>query len=94
MTSQPIVFRVHAIQRMFQRRISQENVKRVLRFGELIEDYSDEMPQPGGLMLGMQGRRPLHVVMAENVRDSELVVITAYEPDRAQWNLDFKARKR
>ena len=93
-TSNPILFRVHAIQRMFERRVTQENVNRVLQSGELIEDYADEMPHPGGLMLGKHGRRPLHVVMAENSRDSELVVITVYEPDRAQWNPDFKSRRR
>ena len=94
MTSRPIIFRVHAIQRMFERRVSEENVGRILRSGELIEDYSDEMPHPSGLLLGRCGNRPLHVAMAENTRDNELVVITVYEPDPGQWKADFRRRKR
>ena len=36
-----LVFRVHAIQRMFQRRISEEEVKQVVATGETIETLSD-----------------------------------------------------
>jgi hypothetical protein len=94
MTSRPIIFRVHAIQRMFERRISEENVRQVLQHGEMIEDYSEEMPQPGGLMSSRRGTRPLHVVMAENTRDNELIVITAYEPNPLQWKPGSRNRKK
>jgi hypothetical protein len=78
---------------MFERQISEQNVRQVLRSGELIEDYSDDMPFPSGLMLGKRGTRPLHVVMAENTNDNEFVVITAYEPAASQWKSNFKSRK-
>lgn len=93
MNSRPILFRMHAIQRMFERKISVENVRQVLQSGEMIEDYSDEMPTPGGLMSGKRGRRPMHVVMAENIQADELVVITVYEPDPGQWQPGFRNRK-
>ena len=93
MTNQPIIFRIHAVQRMFERRITIENVRQVLQSGEMIEDYSEDMPDPGGLLSGKRGQRPLHVVMAENTKEGELVVITVYEPDRAQWKADFRNRK-
>jgi hypothetical protein len=93
MPNRRIIFRVHAIQRMFARRVSAENVRQVLQSGEMIEDYSDEMPHPGGLMLGRHGQRPLHVVMAENTKDNELVVITVYEPAPSQWKPGFRDRK-
>jgi hypothetical protein len=92
MTSR-IIYRIHAIQRMFERRVSDENVRQVLQSGEMIEDYSDDMPHPGGLISGRRGHRPLHVVMAENTKDDELVVITVYEPDPAQWKSGFRNRK-
>jgi hypothetical protein len=91
--STPIIFRIHAVQRMFERRISVGNVRQVLEIGEMIEDYSDEMPAPGGLISGKRGQRPLHVVMAENTKESELVVITVYEPDTSQWKPGFRNRK-
>jgi hypothetical protein len=94
MTSRPIIFRIHAIQRMFERRVSEETVRQVLQSGEMIEDYSEEMAHPGGLMLGRRGNRPLHVVMAENTQDNELVVITVYEPDPTQWKAQFRSRKK
>jgi len=94
MISHPILYRIHAIQRMFERQISAGNVRQVLQSGEMIEDYSDDMPHPGGLMLGKHGQRSLHVVMAENTKDNELVVITVYDPDPSQWKAQFKGRKK
>jgi hypothetical protein len=93
MADQPIIFRTHAVQRMFERRIPMEAVRQVLQSGEMIEDYSEEMPDPGGLFSAKAGRRPMHVVMAENTQADELVVITVYEPDPAQWKRGFRDRK-
>lgn len=68
-------------------------MRQVLQSGEMIEDYSDDMPFPSGLMMSKCGTRPLHVVMAENTKDDQLVVITVYEPDPSQWKANFKSRK-
>ena len=94
MDSRPIIFRIHAIQRMFARRITAENVRQVLQTGEMIEDYSEEMAHPGGLMLGKRGSHPVHVVMAETRPENELVVITVYEPDPTQWKTHFRSRRK
>jgi hypothetical protein len=94
MTSHSIIFRIHAIERMFERRITDVNVRQVLQHGEMIEDYSDEMPQPGGLMLGKHGKRPLHVVVAKNTNEGESIVITVYEPDAPQWMSNSRERKK
>jgi hypothetical protein len=91
--SRPIFFRIHAVQRMFERRISVGNVRQVLESGEMIEDYSDEMPAPGGLISGKRSQRPLHIVMAENTKEDGLVVITVYEPNPTQWKPGFRKRK-
>ncbi|MFH1524684.1 MAG: DUF4258 domain-containing protein [Chloroflexota bacterium] len=94
MNNRRVIFRVHAIQRMFERKISAGNVRQVLQSGEMIEDYSDDMTHPGGLMSGKRGQRYFHVIMAENTKDAELVVITVYEPDPSQWKPGFKVRKK
>jgi len=88
-----IIFRVHAIQRMFERGISAKNVRHALESGETIEDYSSEMPEPSRLILGFQGRRPFHVVTSENPTARETTVITVYMPDSDKWNKDFKSRR-
>ncbi len=93
MTNQPIIFRIHAVQRMFERHIPVEAVRQVMQSGEMIEDYSQEMPDPGRLLMAKHGQRPLHVVMAENNKEGELVVITVYKPDQVQWKPGFRNRK-
>jgi hypothetical protein len=87
-----IVYRTHALVRMFERRIRVEDVRGVLVNGETIEDYPDDIPYPSRLILGWRGRRPLHVVAAYNADDEEIIVITVYDPDPALWSQDFRRR--
>jgi len=82
------------MQRMFERRVPEENVRQVLQSGEMIEDYSDEMPFPSRLISGRRGDRPLHVVVAENTKEDETIVITVYEPDPSQWKSGSRDRKK
>lgn len=88
-----LIFRVHAIQRMFQRRISVDDLGQVLATGEVVEDYPNDTPYPSRLLLGWCGSRPIHVVAAENVATQETIVITVYEPDLTQWEPGFKRRR-
>lgn len=88
-----LLFRVHAVQRMFERNVSVKEVSRALQLGEIIEDYSAEMPEPGRLILGFQGRRPFHVVTSENPDTDETTIITVYIPDPKNWSKDFRSRR-
>ncbi len=89
----PLIFRIHAIKRMFQRRISKEDVQEVLETGETIETYPDDKPYSSRLLLGWRHARPLHIVAAENAESGETIVVTAYEPSREEWQQDFKKRR-
>jgi hypothetical protein len=88
-----VLFRVHAVQRIFERGISAKKISQSLQSGETIEDYSGEMPEPSRLILGFQGRRPFHVVTSENPETNEITIITVYIPDPDKWNKDFKSRR-
>lgn len=88
-----LVFRVHAIQRMFQRRISEEEVKQVIATGETIETYPTDKPFPSRLVLGWSGSRPIHVVAADDTHAQETIIVTVYQPDAAEWEAGFKRRK-
>jgi hypothetical protein len=88
-----VIFRVHAAQRMFERHVSVRSVSQALRSGETIEDYSAEMPDPGRLILGFQGKRPFHVVISENPEANEITIITVYVPDPDKWSKDFRSRR-
>ena len=93
MIGDKVTFRLHALQRMFQRRISTDEVKHVLQTGEAIEQYPDDTPYPSCLILGRtQAGRPLHVVAAYNATEDETIIVTVYEPDPQQW--DETVRKR
>jgi len=88
-----LTFRIHAIKRMFQRRITEKEVRSVLENGEVIEAYPEDSPYPSRLLFGWVGTKPLHVVAAENSQDEETIVITVYEPNREEWAEGFKRRK-
>lgn len=88
-----VIFRVHALQRMFQRGVGAEDVYHVLEAGETIEDYPDDTPYPSRLVLGFRAGRPLHVVAAENTAENETIVITVYEPNPALWSADVRRRE-
>ncbi len=87
-----LIFRVHAIQKMFERNITRNETASVIAGGEVIREYLDDKPFPSRLMLGWNGDRPLHVVAADTP-DDETIIITVYEPDPAIWESDFRTKK-
>ncbi|TAK13704.1 MAG: DUF4258 domain-containing protein [Anaerolineae bacterium] len=93
METDRLQFRAHAVQRMFERGISVDEVLALLREGEIIEDYTADMPAPGELRLGWAGARPLHAVFAFDAARTAAVVVTAYEPSLADWGDTFRQRR-
>jgi hypothetical protein len=92
--SKPIIlFRVHALQRMFERGVSIKAISQSLASGKTIEDYSSEMPEPSRLILSFQGQRPFHVVASENREENMTTIITVYIPHPEKWNKDLKGRR-
>jgi hypothetical protein len=88
-----VFYRAHAVQRMFERDISAEKIRRALEVEDVIEDYSSEMPEPSRLLMGFKGRHPFHVVTSENPGAGEVTVVTVYLPDADKWKKDFRSRK-
>jgi Domain of unknown function (DUF4258) len=93
MNTPKIIFRVHAVERMFERKVSARSVSQALSSGETIEDYSAEMPEPGRLILAFQGKHPFHIVVSENLKTNETTIITVYIPDPGRWKKDLRRRK-
>ena len=88
-----VIYRVHAVRRMFERGITEADAHKVLSEGKVIAAYPDDLPYPSRLLLGWRGGQPLHVVAAYNARDDEHIVITVYEPDAVLWDDGFRRRK-
>ena len=88
-----IRFSSHAIQRMFERGLSQRAVRDAVFSGEVVADYADDKPYPSQLLLHFNDEQPLHVVVAYNRGVDQCVVVTTYVPSTDQWEPDFKTRK-
>ena len=86
------IYRLHAIERMFQRDISEKHVEEVIENGEIIESYVDDTPYPSFLTLGCVDGITLHVVYAKD-EEGNVIVITAYRPNLTKWQEDLKTRK-
>ncbi len=88
-----LVFRVHALRQMFNRRIDEADVEEVVRKGKIIEEYPDDTPYPSYLMYRTVHGRPLHVVGAYDKEEGVIIVVTAYEPDPDRWEDHYTRRK-
>ena len=88
-----ISYRLHATERMFAREISDKDVEYLLSHGEIIEHYDDDYPLPSLLINGYTAhKRPLHLVVAINEQEKQLIVITVYEPNPIKWLNNFSRR--
>ena len=92
--SYEIEFRLHAIQRMFHRKISHDDVLDVLKCGIVIEEYPTDFPFPSVLINGINTTgKPLHIVAAYDIVAHRIYIITAYDPDSQKWTNSFSERK-
>jgi hypothetical protein len=87
------IFSQHALQQMFRRNISIEQVKQAILLGEEIRRYPDDKPYPTKLLLAFENGLPLHVVIAQNHAENKNIVVTAYHPDINIWMENFKTRR-
>lgn len=87
------VYRVHSLQRMFERQIDRSVVDAVILSGTTIESCPEDTPYPSRLVLGWDGHRPVPVVVADNPQDEEIIVITVYQPDPMRWDASFSRRQ-
>jgi hypothetical protein len=107
MISEKITYRLHAVKRMFERKISEKEVRYALETGEVsqlprpegwgllgqrVEDYPDDTPYPSCLILSCYRGRLIHVVAANNSLEDEIVIITVYEPDPSEWGEECRKR--
>ncbi|MEX2162582.1 MAG: DUF4258 domain-containing protein [Anaerolineales bacterium] len=92
MRSERVIFRVHALQRMFEREISLADIINTIEHGEIIEEYPKDEPYPSHLMLGWSGERPIHIVVGAGEQETA-IVITVYQPDADKWDTSFKHRR-
>lgn len=89
-----ILFLPHAIDEMNapNELITSEEVRAVIFYGEIIEDYVEDVRGHSCLMLGFgTDARPIHVVCLP--KQDHLTIITVYLPDPQRWQANWKARQ-
>ncbi|MBD9356864.1 DUF4258 domain-containing protein [Methylomonas albis] len=59
-----LIYRKHAIIRMFERGITDQDIRSVLVGGEVIANYPNDTPYPSQLVLGWVNGNPIHVLSA------------------------------
>ena len=89
-----ILFSRHALRRMFQRGVGISEVTRIVREGEVIEEYPDDEPWPEVVLLGEVANLALHVVVGREPVTLRCVTITVYWPDLDRWDERFRHRRR
>jgi hypothetical protein len=87
-----LIFRLHALARMAQRGFDPDDIRKLLEYGRVIEEYPEDLPYPSFLVLLWLRQQPIHIVAANNDSDGETIIITVYEPDALKWNADFTRR--
>ncbi|MFN0010056.1 MAG: DUF4258 domain-containing protein [Phycisphaerales bacterium] len=86
-----LIFRVHAVQRMFERGITEIEIRAILTDPTVVEAYPLEVPYPTRLLLGWADTRPLHIVVAEP-DPTTTIILTVYEPDPRRWDAALRHR--
>ena len=91
--AQRLLFLPHAIRQMSrpERLITTSEIHSVVEYGQIIEDYPEDVRGHSCLMLGYgEDSRAIHVVCSP--KDEYLAIITTYLPREGEWSNDFRVR--
>jgi len=80
----------HAKLRMTERGITNASLENGIIEGEIIEEYSNDMPCPTVLLLSMVNNIPLHIVIG--LCTDHIRIITCYYPEEKEW-IDYRIRR-
>ena len=86
-------FSGHAVQRIFENRLNENDVLTAIGEARVIARYPDDKPLPSLLLLGYCGARAIHVVLGIDATGGNCVVVTTYLPDPLIWEDDFTRRR-
>ncbi len=89
-----ILFLSHAVRQMLKpdRMITTKDVRHVIANGEVIEDYPEDVRGHSCLIHGITTDRSIHVVCSP--KEEYLTIITAYVPNKQDWEDNYKKRKK
>ncbi|MFB3924346.1 MAG: DUF4258 domain-containing protein [Terriglobia bacterium] len=78
-------YALHAVDQCILKNISRREIEEAIASGEVIEDYPTDKYGPSCLIFGRTTLgRSLHIQCTHATRE-RVKIITAYEPDPAEW---------
>jgi hypothetical protein len=83
----------HVNMRLSGRFISRKSILDAFESYEVVEAYPDDKYLPSYLVLGRTGANAFHVVIAVDVLNDNIRIVTAYHPDSGEWRDDLKTRR-
>lgn len=86
-----ILYTKHALQRMFEREITIDEIEDAIINGIIVSNYPNDKPYPSKLVYNKKEELPLHVVYA--IDGSRYVIITVYRPELDEWNDGFLTKR-
>ena len=86
-----VIITQHCFRRLIERGISVMDISNVIDTGEIIEQYPEDFPFASCLIMGKSFDKVIHI--CASIDSGFIYLITAYVPDSARWQSDFKTRK-
>ena len=89
-----VLWSSHAIVRLAALPWSREETEAALSECTIIEDYGDaHRGLPDCLALAYLAGRPVHAVVAIDIKKDRVLIVTAYAPSISRWEDDWRTRK-
>jgi hypothetical protein len=94
-TGARILWSRHAIAEMVADDLGRRQIEHSLQTCQIIEDYPKlQRPLPDCLVLSwLTPSRPLHTVVALDIEQDRLLIVTVYLPNNKEWKNDWRTRK-
>ena len=88
-----ILWTYHVNMRLADRFIPRDSILGAVDTFELVEAYPNDKYLPSYLVLGRVHSCALHVLVAVDVKEENIHIVTAYHPDKNDWQDDMKTRR-
>lgn len=83
----------HVNMRLRDRYVPREAILESLEGFQIIESYPEDKYLPSYLVYSEHRGLIFHVLIAADVPDDNVRIVTAYRPDPRKWEEDFKTRR-
>ena len=88
-----ILWTYHVNMRLRGRYISREEIFDAIESFEIIEEYPKDKYLPSYLIYAESKGSPIHLLVAVDVVNVSIRIVTAYRPRSEEWGKDYRRRR-